>query len=49
MLRDVALWIHWDFWEKKNLTIDQRTKILNAWGYKCTLKAVKRVVEKVLG
>ena len=49
MLRDVALWIHWDGWERKKLTIEQRTETLNSWGYKRTLKAVKRVVEKVLG
>jgi hypothetical protein len=49
MLRDVALWIHWDIWERNKLTLVKRTEILNSWGYKCTPKAVKRVVEKVLG
>ncbi len=49
MLRDVALWIHWDRWERKKLTIAQRTAILNSWGYKCTQKAVTRVVEKIHG
>jgi hypothetical protein len=36
MLRDVALWIHWDIWERNKLTLVQRTEILNSWGYKCT-------------
>jgi len=49
MLRDVTLWIHWDQWEREKLSLEQRTDILNSWGYLCTLKAVKRVVEKVLG
>ena len=49
MLRDVTLWIYWDQWERKKLSLERRTEILNSWGYKCTPKAVKRVVEKVLG
>jgi len=49
MLRDVTLWIYWDQWERKKLSLEQRTKVLNSWGYKCTPKAVKRVVEKILG
>ena len=49
MLRDVTLWIYWDQWERKKMSLEQRTKTLNSWGYKCTTKAIQRVVEKVLG
>ena len=49
ILRDVTLWIYWDEWDRKKLSLEQRTEILNSWGYDCTQKAVKRVVEKVLG
>ena len=49
MLRDVALWTHWEQWDRKKLNLGQRTRILNKWGYKCTEKAIKRVKEKILG
>jgi hypothetical protein len=49
LLRDVEMWLNWDYWDGLGLSIKQRAQILTAWGYPSTEKAIKRVKENVLG
>ncbi len=49
LLRDVEMWINWDYWDGLQLSIKQRAEILNRWGYPATEVSIRRVKEKVLG
>lgn len=46
-LRDIALWINWDHWERHHIPMKRRAEILEEWGYECTLKALRKVKEHV--
>lgn len=43
LLRDVALWIHWNHWDFHKLPMARRAEILQKWGFPCTLKALRQV------
>lgn len=47
MLRDVALWINWDHWKRHNIPLKRRAEILEEWGYECTLKTLRKVIEHI--
>jgi len=47
MLRDVALWINWDHWERHKIKLERRAQILEKWGYECTLKTLRKVKEHI--
>ena len=47
MLRDVALWINWDHWKRHNIPLKRRAEILEEWGYECSLKTLRKVIEHI--
>jgi len=47
MLRDVALWINWDHWKRNHIPLKRRAEILEEWGYECTLKTLRKVIEHI--
>lgn len=48
-LRNVSMWVCWDYWDRLGLSEIDRTKMLNKIGFVCTPTALRRVREGVLG